>query len=324
MPNYAGIKSKKNELIRKATDGSVFVAPYAASAITTLTSGTTTNEIQTITITGTPTGGTFTLSFNGPVTAPIAHNALATAVQTALEGIASIDPGDITVTGSAGGPYTVTFIGRYGATDVSAIVPAGSFTGGTSPAIAVTTPTPGTGVSLTALPSGYEDLGYITTDGASFGRETSVSDVNSFGSVEPTRSDVTSDVITLQVTAQETRLSTIGLYTGADLSGTLAALATGEFQVAKPARPGFRYYRVLGLFVDPTDFGEIYLARFMPRARVTEFSEQAFTNNDEAVGYGVTFTGYEDSSLGYSHKWIFGGAGWNYLLSSMGIPRASA
>ena len=190
-----------------------------------------------------------------------------------------------------------------------------------STATAITTLTSGVTSDLAALPTGYKDLGWISQDGASYARTTEVSEVNSFGSVEPTRSDTTRDVITLSVTAQETNIITMGLYTGADLSALEANATTGEVGIAKPSRPGFRYYRVLGLYVDDGDAGEIYMARYMPRAKVTEVSEQVFTDGDDPISYGVTFQGYEDSVLGYSHKWFWGGPGWEALLASMGITQ---
>ncbi len=321
MP-YSTLRDKKTELIRKATDGSVFIAPYTAAAITTLTGGSTANEVQTVTITGTPTGGTFTLTFEGQTTAAIAYNANAAAVQSALLLLSNLNTGDVTVGGGPGPatPYTVTFGGDFASSNVSAMTATGSFTGGTSPSIAVTTTTPGVAPDLTALPSGWEDLGWITSDGVTYGRETEVSDVTSFGSVQPTRSDVTSDTITMSVVAQQTSLLTLGLYTGADTSALTATAGTGEFAIAKPDVPGFRYYRVLGLFVDRDDAGrEIYMARYMPRARITEWGEQQFSSGDDAIQYSLTFTGYEDSSAGYSHRWIFAGPGWLALLSEMGL-----
>lgn len=107
--------------------------PYAGSAA----------EGQTVTITGSPTGGTFTLTLDGETTAAIAFNATASAVRTALEGLSNVSPGDVTVTGSAGGPYLVTFAGRYVDIDVPQMTATGSFTGGTSPAVSVTTTTAG-------------------------------------------------------------------------------------------------------------------------------------------------------------------------------------
>lgn len=199
----------------------------------------------------------------------------------------------------------------------------GSVFVGKSSVTAITTLTTGSSSDLATLPVGMTDLGWTTTDGVSYSRTTETSDVRSFGSVEPTRSDVTSDEITMSVSAQETSLITLELYTGADLSAAEATAVTGELQISKPARPGFTYYRVLGLFVDDGDAGEIYLARYMPRARVTEFGEQQYNDADEAIVYPLTFTGYEDSVLGYSHKWLFGGPGWEALLDEMGIDQAT-
>lgn len=198
----------------------------------------------------------------------------------------------------------------------------GSVFVGKSSIAAITALTSGTTADLTTLPVGMKDIGWTTSDGVSYSRTTETSNVRSFGSVEPTRSDVTTDTITMAVSAQETKLQTLELYTGADLSAAQAATTTGEFQIAKPARPGFTYYRVLGLFVDDGDAGEIYIGRYMPRARITEFGEQQFNDADEAIVYPMTFTGYEDSALGYSHKWFFGGPGWKALLTNMGITQA--
>lgn len=187
----------------------------------------------------------------------------------------------------------------------------------------ITNLTTGAGADLVPLDTAYADLGYTTTDGVTYGRTTDLSEVRSFGSVEPTRTDVTNDTITMAATGQETKLETIGLYTGADYATIEAAAVTGEVQVAKPDRPSFRYYRCLGLFVDDGDAGEIYFARYMPRSRVTEIGEQQYTDGDEAIGYPLTFTGYKDSTAGYSHKWLWGGPGWLALLDEMGIPQAA-
>lgn len=85
-----------------------------------------TNEVQTVTIDAAVTGGTFTLSFENAETAGIAYNAAAATVQTALEGLLTIGSSNVSVTGSAGGPYTVTFQGDLAATDVELLVGDGS------------------------------------------------------------------------------------------------------------------------------------------------------------------------------------------------------
>ena len=209
MPNYEALRNKQTELIRKAVDGSVFIAPVTAPSIATLTE----------------------------------------AAQA-----------------------------------------------------------PATGFVLKALPEGYDDLGWMTPDGAQFSRNVS-------------SSDITSDVTTLQVTAQETKLLTLGLATGADLAGLKTDPVTGELKIAKPSRPKSKTYRVLTLAVDQGDFGEIYIARFLPRAKVTSFAEQAFNGGDQAIQWGVTFTGEEDSALGFSESYFFGGNGWQKLVEKMGFTK---
>ncbi|MFE1767195.1 hypothetical protein ACFW81_23630 [Streptomyces angustmyceticus] len=102
-----------------------------------------TSETQTVTISGSPTGGTFTLTFSGQTTSAIAYNATAAVVQAALEALSNVAPGDVTVTGNAGGPYTVVFAGAYLSDDVSQMTASASLTGGSSPAVAVTTNTAG-------------------------------------------------------------------------------------------------------------------------------------------------------------------------------------
>lgn len=103
-----------------------------------------TNEVQTVTITGSPTGGTFTLTYSGQTTGTIAYNASASTVQTALEALSNIGVGDVAVTGSAGGPYTVAFKGDLGLQNVSAMTASGAgLTGGSSPSVSIATATAG-------------------------------------------------------------------------------------------------------------------------------------------------------------------------------------
>ena len=102
------------------------------------------NEVKLLTMTGSPTGGTFTLTFDGETTGTIAYNASAATVQTALEGLSNVNSGDVAVTGSASGPWTVTFAGRYAGINVPVFTAnSGSLTGGTSPTLTPTTSTEG-------------------------------------------------------------------------------------------------------------------------------------------------------------------------------------
>lgn len=173
-----------------------------------------------------------------------------------------------------------------------------------------------TAPAVWAMP--WADLGWLSNDGAQFSNDVSSSDVSSWGSVAPTRSDIVSDTSTLTVVMQETKLQTIGLYTGAVLDAD-SPEADGELIITKPSRPKSRAYRVLSLAVDDGDGGEIYIGRLLPRAKVNGKAEQAFGGGDDPIGWGVTFQGEEDSTLGFSERWFFGGPGWNALLTKMGF-----
>lgn len=136
-------------LTARTSEGSGWgVGPYAVRR------GAGTDEVQTITVTGTPTGGTYTLTFDGQTTAPIAFDAAAAEVQTALEGLSNIDAGDVVAAGGPhpGTPITVTFHGQYEDEDVAQMTADDSgLTGGTDPTVTVTTTTPGVAGAATTL-----------------------------------------------------------------------------------------------------------------------------------------------------------------------------
>lgn len=105
-----------------------------------------TNEVQQVAVTGSPTSGTYTLTFSGQTTAGIPFNATAVQVKAALEALSNINPGDIDV---VGGPHpataiSVTFKGQYIGTDVAVLTKnATGLGGGTTPDVAITTTTAG-------------------------------------------------------------------------------------------------------------------------------------------------------------------------------------
>lgn len=99
-------------------------------------------EVQTMTITGTPTGGTYKLAFKGAETSALAYNANAAAIQTALQALGTIGSGNVLVTGS--GPFTLTFASTLGTDNQPLVVLVNnSLTGGTSPTITITQTTRG-------------------------------------------------------------------------------------------------------------------------------------------------------------------------------------
>jgi hypothetical protein len=100
-----------------------------------------TDEVQSVDITGTPTGGTFRLSMDGAATGDIAYNANAAAVQSALEAV--VGTGNVAVTGTNPN-FSVAFQGALSQKAVSQVALArNELTGGTAPSVSTSTDTPG-------------------------------------------------------------------------------------------------------------------------------------------------------------------------------------
>ncbi|MGB8168262.1 MAG: hypothetical protein WCF18_12265, partial [Chthoniobacteraceae bacterium] len=114
----------------------------ATSATLDLAEGT--DEVVTIALTGTVTGGTFKLTFDGNSTDPIAWDANFEDVQNALARVKGIDSGDISVTQATdGGPWVITFRGKAGGMDQNAITATSIDLTGTTPGIGATNTTQG-------------------------------------------------------------------------------------------------------------------------------------------------------------------------------------
>lgn len=123
-------------------------------------SGDSTDEVQTLTEGGSGLTS-YTITFSGQTTASIDDDATAAQVQTALEALSNINPGDVTVTGGplASGPFTVTFGGQYANTDVPAMTT--TPTGGTGTVVVATSTAGGADASS----DGREVLaGFLVTD----------------------------------------------------------------------------------------------------------------------------------------------------------------
>ncbi len=122
-----------------------------APAVAHTTTGGLANDVQTLSITGTPTGGTFTLVFGGQTTNAIPFNATAAQVQSALVALSSIGAGNVTCTGGPlpGANAVITFTGTLGFA-AQPVITAGTsaLTGGTSPAVAVAHTTIGGAASV--------------------------------------------------------------------------------------------------------------------------------------------------------------------------------
>ena len=77
-----------------------------------------TNEVKRLSLFRDPakygvSSGSFALVFEGQRSADIAHDATVAAVQSALDALPNVDPGELIVSGVAGGPWDIEFAGRY-------------------------------------------------------------------------------------------------------------------------------------------------------------------------------------------------------------------
>lgn len=104
------------------------------------------DEVQRISITGTPTGGTFKLKWNDHVTGTIAYDASGATVETALEALTNLETADVTDSGGPlpGTAIDITFGGAYSGKNVAQLeVADNSLTGGSDPQVVIETITQG-------------------------------------------------------------------------------------------------------------------------------------------------------------------------------------
>src|SRR5947208_1612589 len=97
--------------------------PTKVSDVIALQTAVAVNDVQTISETGPPTVGTFTVTLDSYTSAAIAYNANAAAVQTALVAMPNIGSGNVVCSGGPlpGTPVVVTFQGALAGTIVNSM-----------------------------------------------------------------------------------------------------------------------------------------------------------------------------------------------------------
>ena len=177
---------------------------------------------------------------------------------------------------------------------------------------------PGT-PTLNTLPVGYTDIGFLSDAGAVLAEAVTSVDVAAWGDLEPVRRDITADVTTVQLVALEVNKQALATYFGVNPTSLTADATTAEVSVVKPSSTTSFFWRVLVLGVDQTDAGEIYIARFLPNACVTNKGNMTFADSGDGINFDCTLTAYKDSTLGYADKMFFGGPGWKPIKTQMGF-----
>lgn len=252
-----------------------------------------TAEVQTITITGTPTGGTFTPVWQGLAAAAQAYNVptatLATALNTAWA--SKLAGGTVAVAGTAGTSYQITFPAGLGNVAMISLVKA--FTGGSSPDATVAETTPGAGANpaTAIIPTSFKDAGMVDPAGLAMKVAESTNDVRAFGSLQVQRTFFTEGKQTFDLTFLETNHTSLEVYHRLPIGTTGTAGMDGYISGVTDGVPQVQFYS--GVF-DVVD-GLNHLRAYCP-------SIQNTGRGDMNIGFGqavkrpVTLTAYPDTN----------------------------
>ncbi len=253
-----------NRRVQEFTPAGVFIRAFGWDVVSSGPDDSSANEEQKITVKA--DGGTFTVTFSGQTTPPLAYNIGAAELQSKLNALFSIGgtSGSVTVTGGpgdAGGtsPYTVIFGGSLGGDDVAQMTTGTTnltLSSGTKSAT-VTTATPG-GAFEVCKASGPDVCKTAGAAGAATGQ---------FAASTPTQvtEDTSGNLYTLEPTTnfrvQKFTLpgnvvTAQGVFDGADLNGTTSENA--------PAT----------LAADPTS-GSLYVSKAFVKGSGTPAAEKA-------------------------------------------------
>lgn len=275
-----------------AAVGYVFVAPSGTAsptpaAIQTLDPTTYGGQVQTVKLTGSPTGGTFTLTAGAQTTAAIPYNATTAQVQAALGLLSTVGANNVQVSGTSltdANGYDVAWTGTLGGTTQNLTTTA-SLTGGTTPTSTIT---------QKVASSGWINLGHTSRgDLPEFGFDGGDHEVKGTWQNENLREIVTSpiaDFVTLKL-HQFDQLA-LSLYYGTDSSSTAGVFGVANGNV-NPVEYAFHI-----LIVDGTN----RLGFYAPRASVRRDDAVSLATDELAsLPIKATFLKYQNAN---KFEWI--------------------
>lgn len=279
-----------------AAVGYVFVAPAGTASptpasILTIDPATFGGQVQTLKITGSPTGGTFTLTAGAQTTAAIPFNATTVQVQTALAALSTVGVGNVQVTGASisdASGYDIAWTGTLADTTQN-ITSTPTLTGGTTPAAPITQKT---------AASGWINLGHTSRgDLPEFGYDGGDHEVKGTWQNENLREIVTSpiaDFVTLKL-HQFDQLA-LSLYYGTDSSAVSGVFGVANGNV-NPVEYAFHI-----LIVD----GANRLGFYAPRASVRRDDAISLATDELAtLPIKATFLKYQNAN---KFEWISSGS----------------
>jgi hypothetical protein len=147
-----------------------------------------------------------------------------------------------------------------------------------------------------ALPSGWFQLGYVTTDGHTIGKSVDSEDTNADQQLEAVRTDLTGSSMTYSATFMETDNPYVaGLYHGIDL-----ALWPTDPDVAWQIPYGAQVYPYMQLLLvsqDRAGTDAIFKVEYFPNTQITSLADRTTSRADVDV-YELTWSIYPDETLG--------------------------
>ncbi len=146
-------------------------------------------------------------------------------------------------------------------------------------AVAATTATAPTS-AVSALPTGFNDLGAISDDGVTETRDRSTDTIVIWQNAAVAREAVTESSYQFSFTMVETKKETVELFYGGALDTTAGSL------VVIPAGTGGRK----SFIIDVKDGAKVKRI-YIPEGEVTEVGDVTYQNG-EAVGYEITISAY--------------------------------
>lgn len=172
--------------------------------------------------------------------------------------------------------------------------------------------------------AGFTLLGRPSEDGATFARETEVSEIFGHGSFDPTRSDIRRATKRATVTIIEARKKVMELAQGVETLGETTSRSpatTGNAEVTwdEPMAPTYPYMRLVVIAQDISNTGELYIGRHALRCKVTEVGEEIWSDQDQSMNTPLTFTFFNDPAEGTPLRHFRGGPGYEEVMVDEGF-----
>ncbi len=142
--------------------------------------------------------------------------------------------------------------------------------------------------TLKALPTGWDPVGVVSTDGFVFTSDVDKVDTEAWGYSVPVRTDIQKAPKQIQMTPLERYRRVIQELTlGVDLSA-IKASAQGEVIFDEPDLPEPGEYRFFVMFMDGTPSNPFYRAKAFSRVKFAESDDEKWSGDDDSVGQQIT------------------------------------